>query len=534
EFLIALSNFQHANGIAITGVLDRDTMLIMTQLRCGVPDLTINPNATTTTPEPSTLSENEKKLAKMQNPNQNDTDIVQTSVLLQRIILNSRRERRQRTKRSTLFQMYSTRSGWGLAFPGRTITWRLVGELLWPSSNNQFMTSNEVWFTVKLAFRMWSEILPRNFLEDTVSPVSEVDILLGFGTNRHNRCPVPFTTQGQFIQEYAHAWPLPQAEIHFNDRQPYTRSSSNYPISLLKVAIHEIGHTLGLPHSDDRMSIMNPYYKPIQGSKDTDELRTSDRNSIQNIYGSCELPFDVAFDWVRRERAEDGVYRWKYNSYFFRRQWYWLYENRHHRPRYGDPKLTAHHWLGIMQINDQHRKIDGIVHVRELNSPEGPTFFFKGDIFLEYDNDRSRAKIRDSAGNRYPRRIKDGFPGVPYPIDTVFYKADERIIYFFKNNLVYKFHWPSKRVVDVKTVSTTFPGWGGAAPLPSNIDSAYYSYTSQAYFFFKGAYFWKMAGNQERYLNRRIRIPNNSVGPRRRTSSTWRDICDVGETELVM
>lgn len=49
------------------------------------------------------------------------------------------------------------------------------------------------------------------------------------------------------MQEYAHAWPLPKAEVHFNDAQPFvpvswepgaphgTRQSPRYPISLLKV-----------------------------------------------------------------------------------------------------------------------------------------------------------------------------------------------------------------------------------------------------------------------------------------------------------
>ncbi|XP_026690400.2 matrix metalloproteinase-21-like [Ciona intestinalis] len=659
EFLVALSNFQHANGLNITGVLDEETMMIMTQLRCGVPDLTVNPNITTSTVDPGDsntesvtitpqindiiadsgsaegsgraetpttafpylttfsprmvrkrrfsepplvhrLTERAENAENMENETEWDTNSTEEASmsdvesivseaelstesrkedmeeilsalrkekmarlndstindtvppprfpeLLERIVLYTRHQEHKRTKRSGAYRMFNRANGWGLAFPRRTITWRLVRE--WPSSRNQFMTSNEVWFTVKLAFRMWSEILPRNFLEDNVSPVSQVDVLIGFGINQHNRCPVSFG-QGPLIQEYAHAWALPKAEIHFNDEQPFvpvswipatvsggapqTRSSASYPISLLKVAIHEIGHTLGLSHNENRLSIMNPYYKPFQGSKNMDELSTSDRNSIKAIYGECEIPFDVAFDWLRQERSPDGVLRWKYNTYFFRRQWYWLYENSNKRPRYGDPKPTAYHWSGIMQLNDPHRKIDGIVHIREWNSPLGPIYFFKGDVFIEYNSRLSRAMTSDGNGNRYPRPIRDLFPGVPFAIDTVFYKTDERILYFFKNHLVYRFHWPTKRLASIATIAATFPGWGGASPLPSNIDAAYYSYTEQAYFFYKGHYFWKMAGNPERLANPRMWIPRNAVGPRRRISSNWKDICDVGETELLM
>ena len=51
----------------------------------------------------------------------------------------------------------------------------------WPSTN-PYMTMNEVWFTLKLAFRMWSEVLPTFFHESPSSDGSDeyVDILLGF------------------------------------------------------------------------------------------------------------------------------------------------------------------------------------------------------------------------------------------------------------------------------------------------------------------------------------------------------------------
>jgi len=47
------------------------------------------------------------------------------------------------------------------------------------------MTNNEIWFTVKLAFRMWSEVIPREFVEDNHSSPNEVDILIGFGEGEY-------------------------------------------------------------------------------------------------------------------------------------------------------------------------------------------------------------------------------------------------------------------------------------------------------------------------------------------------------------
>lgn len=59
-----------------------------------------------------------------------------------------------------------------------------------------------------------------------------------------------------------------------------------------------------------------------------------------------------------------------------------------------------------------------------------------GDKYIEYDNKNDRAKIFNKHGQRYPRRISDDFPGIPYPIDTVFYKWDEGLLYFFKGEYV--------------------------------------------------------------------------------------------------
>ncbi|CAK8685597.1 unnamed protein product [Clavelina lepadiformis] len=636
EFVKALKSFQEAKGLVVTGILDDDTIAVMTQLRCGVPDQTKEPNATDMASagirtdgtsntnatdqiedisnfsgDNGALSSNNPSVSRKRRdvPDVNPLDVVRlntwnkaeatlrdkekemiseaeppiksrlesmeemlevlrkeklgdkngslniqdhqkithrpNSLLWRLALFSSDSEVKQRRKRSQIFNRFNPGNGWGLVFAKDTITWRLVKE--WPSVSN-FMSANEAWYTVKLALRMWSEVLPRNFLEDNVSPVSDVDVLIGFGTRRHNRCPVVFY-QGRFVQEYAHAWPLPKAEVHFNDRQPFvpvswipttdnggssSRRASSFPISLLKVALHEIGHTLGLPHSEDRSSIMNAIYLPFQ-SKDVVELQHSDRNSIKSIYGTCELQFDAVFDWVRKVYLPNGATHWKYNTYFFRKGWYWLYENRTQRPRYGDPKIIVDYWRGVMSHPiDLHQKIDGIVHIRGRSSPRGPTFFFKGDSYVEYDNDKDRAKQFDEYGRRYPRRIAEDFPGIPYPIDTVFYKWQEGLLYFFKGAMVYRYNWTRGELHDIKRISLAFPGWGEAPSLPNNIDAAYYSYTYQAYFFYKDIYFWKLADSRDRNSNRNIHIPYNAVGARRRISSQWKDICDVGESELLM
>lgn len=463
--------------------------------------------------------------------------------LVYRMVMEARGTRRKRS-----MMVAQKPRVWLNAYPKKVITWRLVDE--WRSTRG-LMTANEIWFTIKLAFRMWSEIIPRNFKEDNTSPITYVDILIGFGKKLHNRCRVPFR-DGLITREYAHAWPLPHAEIHFNDDQPFvsvswdpTAALSSYsrgrltynqiPISLHRVAVHEIGHTLGLPHIRSSSSVMNPVYTPFKSTR-MKEIEAVDREIIQKIYGACEMHFDAVFDWVRRYLAEDGSVKWKYSTFFFRKTWFWLYENVGKRTRYGDPKYINDKWRGVLDgpKNDPYRKIDGVVQIRDWSLPDGPIYFFIGDSFVEYDNIADKVKEKDSSGRKYPRKIWDGFRGIPSPIDTVFYNMVERMLYFFKDQYVYKYDRRMKAVVSKELIREAFPGWGGAAPLPNNIDAAYYSYKDWSYYFFKDNYYWKMADNREREINKGIYIPENAVGPKKRITSNWLYICDVHETEMNM
>ncbi|GCC41676.1 hypothetical protein chiPu_0025519, partial [Chiloscyllium punctatum] len=94
---------------------------------------------------------------------------------------------------------------------------------------------------------------------------------------RHLGCSQVFDGTGQ---EYAHAWRL--GDVHFDDDEHFVSPSSSEGISLLTVAVHEIGHVLGLPHIRRPGSIMHPNYIP-QDSKDL-ELDWYDRKAIQQIY----------------------------------------------------------------------------------------------------------------------------------------------------------------------------------------------------------------------------------------------------------
>ncbi|MPC09945.1 Matrix metalloproteinase-21 [Portunus trituberculatus] len=178
--------------------------------------------------------------------------------------------------------------------------------------------------SLALAFRMWSEVIPPVFLEQSTATI--VDISIGFGKSKS--CVRIFVLQSYDIQR----------------RQ--------FDSMLLCVAVHEIGHVLGLGHVAQRASVMHAVYErvlPNQGF----ELGCHDRKRVQNLYGPCTGAFNTVFDLLRWR--PDGSLT--YNTFFFRGTHFWMYENRYNRTRFGDPLDIRPEWGGIPDY------IDGYAHV---------------------------------------------------------------------------------------------------------------------------------------------------------------------------
>lgn len=242
-FISALQEFQKLSGLPVTGVFDGATKEAMNKPRCGVPDNEIDLN-TSVTPENSSASDFESSASDYFDHNNtadnltsettnsreddmlsfNDTertghvnvnytadsfDYISNNTSLNgshNIVTNNpmvntsgnvhqsdavrRRKRHLATLASRSRPRRDVSETGYMAFSKEVLKWRLIGE-----GYSSQLSVEEQRYILKLAFRMWSEVSPLEFVEDTRSPLEEVDIRLGFGTGECELVHVDFTTK---------------------------------------------------------------------------------------------------------------------------------------------------------------------------------------------------------------------------------------------------------------------------------------------------------------------------------------------------
>jgi hypothetical protein len=131
---------------------------------------------------------------------------------------------------------------------------------------------------VRQAFAMWAAQTPLTFTETTNE--NEANIVLAWATGEHGDGD-PFDGPGDVL---AHAsFPNPyddrQVFLHFDDDERWVNSDAR-DVDLLTVAAHEIGHTLGLAHSNDPDALMFPSYDGPRRFLGNDDIA-----GIQELYG---------------------------------------------------------------------------------------------------------------------------------------------------------------------------------------------------------------------------------------------------------
>jgi len=159
------------------------------------------------------------------------------------------------------------------------LTWRLAGSI--PG-----LDATAAREEIERAFSTWAAVTTLTFAR---AEGGDADITLSFKGNQHGD-GFPFN-----IPEFdppsnvlAHAFfpgsPHP-GEVHLDEEEPWAIEADGDRIDVYTVALHEIGHALGLEHSLAPGAVMNPSYPAGR----IDSLTQDDIDAIRRLYGSADL-----------------------------------------------------------------------------------------------------------------------------------------------------------------------------------------------------------------------------------------------------
>jgi hypothetical protein len=183
----------------------------------------------------------------------------------------------------------------------------------------EFVYSGKKWDTLNLTYRIenftpdlnqdivrraildglnqWSSVTPLRFSQVT----SGGHIRISFASGDHGD-GYPFDGPSGVL---AHAFYPQDGRCHFDEAETWTDDNPPSGIDLATVAVHELGHILGLNHSSETQAVMYAYYGGRRRSLHSDDIA-----GIQSIYGAAQWRYNqkVIGLWVNYSSTNAWVY----------------------------------------------------------------------------------------------------------------------------------------------------------------------------------------------------------------------------------
>lgn len=148
-------------------------------------------------------------------------------------------------------------------------------DIRWEKTNfNVYITKNPKIYIMKKAFGRWQSATNKFVTFTFVDSPDNADITADFVEQLPGKALGICKTR--YLHRKGHETIITKAEINLANKNMYERILTDD--EYYRVMLHEIGHALGLPHSEKLNSIMKPYSNQIIN------ISIDDRKALKELY----------------------------------------------------------------------------------------------------------------------------------------------------------------------------------------------------------------------------------------------------------